>query len=266
METVKLEHFIYGPTPKKGYSVRAKSQSFSTQEYKDISKGFYVPLDPALLKTQDHEARIVISAPQRDLIFFVRIFKREKLDEKGRSGIISHGVRIPKSLFSEGLAFKDIEKSLTDFEKSNRIPVGDLNPLEIAYQKIEERSDPDTADMPSLISKESLNKIINTFTDKPETKVFLVHKKSDPVYRMNLAIALSKTLDVNLRVAPLLIITEPPLPLITEILFNVIVSSMMIPLKTNAGWIVVKPFQEEQTTYKEVDRAKIDETLKKIYG
>jgi len=263
MRTEKLEHFLYGPVPGKGYSIRAESPAAHVQDYKELCRGFFVPIDPSFLKDFTHEARMILSAPNMGYIYFSRIFKGTKLDDKGRSGILSHTVAVPTNFMKEGLSYYALESALTDFEKNNGIPNGEMPALNVEWDD-ESDSDPDTADMQRRISKESLKKVIEVL-QKGNSRIFLIHKASTFRERIELSYAISKTVDIKLQVKPLTIVTEPPLPLILDSVADIIISPRMISLKANKGWAVIKPFKEGVQEHTPIDKRKIDNLLDEIF-
>ncbi len=262
-DSLTVEHFIYGPVPKKGYAVRAESPNAHAGEYKEILKGYFVPIDPIFMKDYSHEARMIVSSPEMEQVIFSRIFKRRKVDDKGRGGILNHTAIIPRKALENGLSYKRIDEIMSDFERENGIPIGGLQPLEISYERGE---DEDTANVHNVISKSSLEKIIDSFQKNQRSKLFMISKNSTFEVRIELAYALSKIIDIKLKLAALKIITDPPLPLILEIFPNVVISGRMIHLKPNRGWFVVKPFKEEMGIYTSVEKEKVERTLEELYG
>lgn len=264
MKSVEIEHFIYGPAPKKGYSVRAFSPMSKPKEYKEICKGYYVPFEQNLFKSSLHESRVILSNLQRKEVFFSRIFKREKLDELKRSGILSHTAIIPREFLENGLSYKQVEKSMIDFENQFGIPIGEIQTLKISWD--EQTKDANKINAPKIISEKSIEKIIESFRKNSDSKIFLISKNTTFSDRIEIAYTISKIVDIYLKVFPLIIMTEQPLPLIRDIFPNVIISDIMIPqLKLERGWVVVKPFPDDKKIYVGEDEETIKSKLKEIY-
>ena len=264
MEVLSMEHFIYGPVPKKGYAIRAESANAHAGEYKEILKGYFVPIDPIFMKDYSHEARMIVSVPETEHVLFSRIFKRRNLDDKGRGGLLNHTAIIPRKALENGLSYKKMDEVMMDFERENGIPIGDIGPLEVSYEAGAE--DEDLADIHNAISKSSLEKIVSAFQKNQRSKIFLISKNSTFEMRAPLAYTLSKIVDIKLKLAALRILTDPPMPLILEIFPNVVISGRMIHIKPHRGWVVVKPFKEEMGVYNPVEKAKVDKTLDDLYG
>ncbi len=138
MKVTLAEHFIYGPVPKKGYAKRARSPNISPDEYERFL-GYYIPIDPAYVSAEDmfrSEARLIASAQRSDGVYFSKIFRRSKLDEKGRSGILTHTVLVPRTALEQGLSYDDVERAINRHEERFGIPLGDMAPLEIEWEPV----------------------------------------------------------------------------------------------------------------------------------
>ena len=262
-ESIMLEHFIYGPVPKKGYAIRAESDKADAAGYKEIFHGYFVPIDPVFLKDYSCESRMIVSVPQLDKILFSRIFKRGRLDDKGRGGILNHTLIVPRAAFEKGLSYKMLDEVMLDFERENGIPVGKMPTIELKYSS--KRNDEDIEDINNIISKRSMEKIIKAIQKDRKSKVFLVAKNSTHEIRRKVAYAVSKVVEIQLNLAPLRILTDPPLPLILDNFPNVVVSGKMVHLKPNRGWVVTPTFKGEAEVYNPVEQKKVDNTLRNLY-
>ena len=235
MTSISVPHFIYGPTPKKGYSKRAVSPDIFPEEYERLL-GCYIPFDPAYLRADDvneKEARAIVSIPSADCVYFSRIFRRHKLDEKNRTGILTHTIQVPRTVLSEGLSYKDIERSLIEFENTNGIPVGEIPKLEISWT--EDGTSSEISQSRALISRDSLDRLANAYGNDPNAKIFLTCKGTHYSERAQLGYALSRFIDLKLKIAPISIMTEPPLSL-NNAYFNLIVSNIPIHIPPRIGW------------------------------
>jgi len=237
MKSIAVPHFIYGPVPKKGYSKRAVSPDIYPEEYEHLL-GSYIPVDPTYLRTGDvsnHEARIIASVPQNDCIYFSRIFRRPRLDEKGRTGILTHTVLLPRKELENGLSYNDVEEALKNFEVMNpEIKIGNMPLLEISWEK----QASELMKMKSLISKDSLTRLAEGFTKEPNLKYAVTCKGMEPPQRMELGYALSRFFDIELKLVPISLITEPPLT-IANSPFNLVLSHMKMPIPPRIGWNVI---------------------------
>ena len=127
---VKLSHFIYGPAPKKGYSIRAQSSSIGIGEFSEITNRFFVPINPVIIDSVSYEARMIADTPKSQFIYFSRIFKRRvTLDEKGRrGGTLNHTVMIPKKLLNKNLSYRKVAEAMSKFEEEHGIPMRQMVP------------------------------------------------------------------------------------------------------------------------------------------
>jgi hypothetical protein len=234
MNVSKVEHFIYGPTPKKGYSKRARSTNINPDEYERLI-GYYIPMDPSYVKSDDmtrSEARVVASVPAMEAAYFSKIFRREKLDEKGRTGILTHTLIINRSDLVKGLSYEDVDQAMTEFEEKNGIPIGDMPQLEINWE--ERPMDEEISKVRNLISKDSVKRLMDGYIKDPTVKFVITCKGSEQRDRIRLGYSLSKFLDLKLKVVPISFMTEPPLSMATS-RCNMIISKTPLALPQK-GW------------------------------
>ena len=267
MSKIVAPHFLYGPAPKKGYSKRAVSPDIYPDEYERLM-GCYIPFDPAYLRADDvteREARAVVSVPAIGGIYFSRIFRRHKLDEKGRTGILAHTVLIPRASLSEGLSYGDIDKALVAFENANGIPLGDIPKLEITWEG--DKTSSEMSRSRSLISKDSFNRLANAYRGDKNAKVILTSKGTPHRERAELGYAISRFLDLKLKVVPISFLTEPPLSLVNSN-FNLVVTNMPLNVPPRIGWrpIDSKGAASGVDGQGSVGEEGITQALEEIYG
>jgi len=260
MRTENFEQFIYAPMPLKGYSIRASSKSANPQHYKERCRGYFVPVDPTLFREGTAEALVIMSDVTKNIVYFSRLFRVERLDERGRSGFVSHTVIIPLEILKMGLPYITVEAHMKKYIES-QIPTGEIPQLSVTW---EEGKDRDLEDVNSKISKKSLERIIGNLR-KEGGKVFVIAKDSTTRQRMDIAYVISKVVDIRIGIRPLAILTEPPLPLIRDLIGNVVISRSMISLPPKSPWAVIKPFPDAAQVYQPIDEKKIESTLDEIY-
>ncbi len=264
MNTTKVEHFIYGPVPKKGYSKRARSANINPEEYERML-GYYIPLDPNYVKADDilsNEARLIAAVPSLDAVYFSKIFRRSKLDEKGRTGILTHTLLLPRSALSQGLAYGDVEKAIQEHEDKYGIPIGEVPPLEINWEPKDLETE--IEGMRSLISKESLNRMVDGFAKDPKMKFVLTCKGSDQKDRIRLGEMLSKFLDIKLGLVPISFLSEPPLSL-SNCQCNLIVSKLALSLPQR-GWRAISSLVDVSASNSATSSEKAKELIEKLYS
>lgn len=264
MNVTSVEHFIYGPVPKKGYSKRARSANINPDEYERFI-GYYIPMDPAYVKADDlfsAEARVVASVPSLDGVFFSKIFRRNKLDEKGRTGILTHTLLLPRSALLQGMSYYDVEKALASHEEKNGIPIGEMPKLDIEWEPVPPEQE--VAALRSLISKESVNRLVDGFAKDPQVKFVITCKGTDQKDRIKLGYMLSKLLDIQLGVQHITFQTEPPLSLSTS-RCNIVLSKLPLTIPPR-GWRGISSLVDLSTTVGATSSEKAKELIEKIYS
>ena len=263
MNSTKVEHFIYGPVPKKGYSKRARSSNINPDEYERML-GYYIPLDPNYVKADDifsNEARLIASVPSLEAMYFSKIFRRSKLDEKGRTGILTHTLLVPRSALVQGLAYADIAKAIQEHEDKNGIPIGEMPLLEIGWEP--KPLEAEIEGLRTLISKESLNRMVDGFVKDPQMKFVLTCKGSEQKDRIRLGEMLSKFLDIRLGV-PIIFLSEPPLSL-SSCQCNLIVSKLPLSLPQR-GWRAISSLVDVSAGGSASSSEKAKELIEKLYA
>lgn len=264
MNTTSVEHFIYGPVPKKGYSKRARSANINPDEYERYI-GYYIPIDPNYVKAEDvfsAEARVVSSVPMMEAVYFSKIFRRNKLDEKGRTGILTHTLLIPRSALSEGLSYYDVEKAMTAFEAKNGIPIGEMPKLDIEWEPMVMANE--IASLKSMISKESVNRLVDGFVKDPQVKFVVTCKGTEQKERIKLGYMLSQFLDIQLNLVPITFISEPPLSLSSS-RCNLVLSKLPLTLPQR-GWRAISSLVDPVAGMGGASSAKAKEMIEKIYS
>ncbi|OPY32589.1 MAG: hypothetical protein A4E32_01171 [Methanomassiliicoccales archaeon PtaU1.Bin124] len=264
MTVTSVEHFIYGPVPKKGYSKRARSSNINPDEYERFI-GYYIPLDPNYVKAEDvftAEARLVASVPALEGVYFSKIFRRNKLDEKGRTGILTHTLLIPRSALAQGLSYYDVEKALVADEEKNGIPIGEVPKLDINWEPVP--LEEEIAPLKSLISKESVNRLVDGFVKDPQVKFVVTCKGTEQKDRIKLGYMLSKLLDIQLGLVPITFMTEPPLSLSTS-RCNLVLSKLPLTLPQR-GWRAISSLVDPSSGLGGASSEKAKEMIEKIYS
>ncbi len=258
-----LDHLIYAPVPFKGYMVRARSPGAIDEEYKEASKDWFVPFDETLFGGYDYQARVINLPFNSKKLYLSRVFRRAKLDDLGRDGQVSHVAAIPTEWISQGLAMKDVDQSLAAFEQKNGIPVGDMPKVEASWDS-GRQNDPDVGMMKSVIPRESARKLIDFLNERDEPRVFVVFKRSYKD-RIELAYMLSKLL-FKVEFSSFIVTSDSPMEIILNTYSNVVISDYLPRLKPNSNWKILNLTPAGVATGVSLDKTKIDDTLKGIYG
>jgi hypothetical protein len=264
MSTVKVEHFIYGPVPKKGYAKRARSANINPEEYERFL-GYYIPIDPAYVSAEDmynSEARLVASASGSEGVYFSKIFRRSKLDEKGRSGILTHTLLVPRSALEQGLSYQDVERAIDEHEKANGIPIGEMAPIEISWEPVP--FEKEMEGLRPLISKATLNRLVDGYTKDPKIKFVVTCRGTEQKDRIRLGYMLSKFLDINLGIVPISFLSEPPLSL-QDTQCNLVLTKLPLTVPQK-GWRAVSSLVDSSTTGDASSSKKAKEMIERMYS
>lgn len=264
MSTTRVEHFIYGPVPKKGYAKRARSANINPEEYERFL-GYYIPIDPAYVSSEDlfnSEARLVASAPASDGVYFSKIIRRRKLDEKGRSGILTHTLLLPRSALVAGLSYLDVEKAVDAHEAKHGIPLGEMEPLDIEWEPVP--FEQEIEGLRPLISKATLNRLVDGYTKDPKIKFVITCRGTEQRDRIKLGYMLSKFLDINLGLVPISFLSEPPLSL-QDTQCNLVLTKLPLTVPQK-GWRAVSSLVDASTGGDSSSSQKAKEIIDRMYS
>jgi len=264
MSTTQVEHFIYGPVPKKGYAKRARSANIIPDEYERFL-GYYIPIDPAYVSAEDmynSEARLVASAPASEGVYFSKIFRRSKLDEKGRSGILTHTLLVPRSALRNGLSYQDVERAVNEHEARNGIPMGEMPPLEIEWEATD--FEKEIEGLRPLISKATLNRLVDGYAKDPKVKFVVTCRGTEQKDRIRLGYMLSKFLDINLGIVSISFLSEPPLSL-QDTQCNLVLTKLPLTVPQK-GWRAVSSLVDASPTGDSNSSSKAKEIIDKMYS
>ena len=264
MSTTRVEHFIYGPVPKKGYAKRARSTNINPDEYERFL-GYYIPIDPAYVRTDDimhSEARLVASSPSHDAVYFSKIMRRSKLDEKGRSGILTHTLLIPRQALVDGLSYYDVERAVADHEAAHGIPMGDMQPMEIDWEPVP--LEKEIEGLRPLISRETMNRLVDGYAKDLKVKFVITCRGTEQRDRIGLGYMLSKLLDIELGLVPIAFLSEPPLSL-QDTQCNLVLTKLPLTIPQK-GWRAVSSLVDPSPTSTSSTSARAKGIIERIYS
>ncbi len=254
---IRLDHLIYSPIPNKGYGVRAWSSEDAVRKAEAVFRGWFSPYEQTIIRP-GYELRATARSLE-DYLYIARVFMREGLDEVGRSGVVSHIVRIPLDLvFKAKISLESVDRLMYDYIISKGIGLGELEPLTMNVS--ESATDRDLDYFKSMVDEGKARKILEGIS-RPHGKVLVIYK-GDVWSRIRLAYSLTKVLAVH-GVREYMVLTDKPIDnIILEFENLLIVSNKMIPIRQTSDWTVVKVVSDK----KEIKLQSIEETLRKIYG
>ena len=255
MSAVEFDHIIYATIPFKGYGVRAWSSREKLENFRQAFQEWYVPFEQNTIRP-GYEARAVVKTPT-DEVYLARIFTKEKMDEKGRTSIVSHIVEIPVDLLKQGLPLELVDSEMAKLTVGP-VGVGEIPKLRFVWEK--QGEDPDIKYLRDHVDEETARRILMGYA-KPRPRVIIVYKR-DYWERIRLVYALTKLL-VEAGVKTFSIFSDVPPDHIVKI-FNAptIVTNFMPRIRPSEDWTVVNI----KTGEKEAGQTDIESVLRKIYG
>ncbi|MEM3924186.1 MAG: hypothetical protein QXZ48_07880 [Zestosphaera sp.] len=252
MDSLKIEHLVYAPIPYKGYSVRAKSRNASNDVFTSALRDWFIPFDQRIISPSFFERTVVFESEN---VYLSRVFAADKLDELGRSGVVSHVAQIPVSFIRDNkISLKMIDEAMGKQVDKHRVPLGDLEPLEVPLVEGVTRSEL------ARILPENVASVITKGVVEEHMRVFVLSKSVD---KLDLIFALTRVFS-EFSVKGLLIASEN---LKNDVLYfydsAVIVGKILPPWARTRGWKVVN-----LEKYREVVSVSdsVEEVLKRIYG
>ncbi|MGC8657124.1 MAG: hypothetical protein ACP5UL_05210 [Thermoplasmata archaeon] len=261
-----LPQLFYTVVPKKGYSIRCTSKEFLVKEYEETIDKYYLPIEPSKFLRENFEGNMVACSRYSKNVFFSRIYNSvdKKLDEKGRGGVISHTVQVPVSLLKKNLSFYTIVEALRAFDHKNEsYPIGEIDPLEIEWD--ENQNDVDIANLKSLVSRNSIQKVFEALAS--DKRVYLLAKGNRWDDRTKIVHGLAKLLVTKTNMQGYIILSELPLQFLLERAFtHIVVASILVHLKPNSSYAVIKTLPEGEQAGSPIEKEKIDQIVSEIYN
>jgi len=122
----------------------------------------------------------------------------------------------------------------------------------------------EVASLRSLISKESVNRLVDGFAKDPQVKFVITCKGTEQKDRIKLGYMLSKLLDIQLGVQHITFQTEPPLSLSTS-RCNIVLSKLPLTVPQR-GWRAISSLVDPGATAGGSSSEKAKEIIEKLYS
>ena len=255
MDTISVEQIVYAPVPYKGYSVRAKSKAANIDSFKSAFREWLIPFDQSVILRGFQEKVIVLGKKN---LYLARVFQAQGLDEKKRSGVVSHIAEIPMDLFLQGkILLSSVYSSMAEFTERNGVPIGEIPPLEIPFGF---ENDAELNSIREVFSEANTRKVLEQVAND-KFKLFIINRSYDANM---LSYGLARI--ISLAVSKWIIIAPDFIK--TDILFlydgSLIIGKTLPPWARVKGWSIINLEKEGSATMggSEV----IDSVMKKIYG
>ncbi|MEM4888437.1 MAG: hypothetical protein QXJ64_03220 [Thermosphaera sp.] len=252
--SIGVEHVIYAPVPYKGYTFRARSKGADIESFKSALKDWLIPFDQTIITSNFLEKVLVHS---RNKAYYLRVFQAPALDELKRSGAVSHIAEIDMMLLKK-IPVSQLDLAMTKFIEAHSIPIGDIEPLTITLNTIE---DVESNTIRKIIPKEVAQKIVE-LTRSDRFKIFILYRGGE---RYHLAFGLARRIIAEVFSRDFIVATENIKEDVLLLYDGVlIVGKRLPPWARLKGWNVInleKYIAESIKTDKLVD-----DILKQIYG
>jgi len=186
--TVRLEHWIYGVSPDKGYGPKAESRDLNGPLYTRYLENHFTPV--RVEKTANGgtviDARMVHPAPANDELL-LSLLGRGIADEYNRPTIMNHTVVVPAALLRAGqLTLFDVEASVCDFDRKNPKAAGKVEPIEAALRMPLEPREPAGVGLRRLITKAAVETLVSRFLGDGQGRTLVLCRGSTNQYRNEL--------------------------------------------------------------------------------
>jgi hypothetical protein len=197
----------------------------------------------------------VVIKTAKDVVNLARIFLGAKLDELGRDAVVSHITSLNANLFTQGLTFSRLEKSMIEYVSTNGIGLNEVKPIDLSWTT--EERDEELEFLRSIVSYENARKVLSGF-DTPHPKLLIIFPR-DHWNRIKLSYGISRLLLLH-GLTSFIVFSDRPLDQIPYIFDNlVIITDKMLPMRDVTGWTIVNLKRVEG----EHKPSNIDTTLEK---
>ncbi|MEM2277481.1 MAG: hypothetical protein QXQ12_01685 [Zestosphaera sp.] len=233
--------------------MRAKSRNASNDVFTSALRDWFIPFDQRIISPSFFERTVVF---ENENVYLSRIFAADKLDELGRSGVVSHVAQIPVSFIrGNKISLKMIDEAMGKQVDKHRVPLGDLEPLEVPLVEGVTGSE-----LAGILPVNAASVITKGVVEE-HMRVFVLSKSID---KLDLIFALTRVFS-GFSVKGLLIASEN---LKNDVLYfydgAVIVGKILPPWARTRGWKVVN--LEKYREVVSVSDSDVEEVLKRIYG
>jgi hypothetical protein len=197
----------------------------------------------------------VVIKTAKDDVNLARIFLRSKLDELDRDAVVSHITSLNANLFTQGLTFSRLEKSMIEYVSTNGIGLNEVKPIDLSWTT--EERDEELEFLRSIVSYENARKVLSGF-DATHPKLLIIFPR-DHWNRIKLSHGISRLLLLH-GLTSFIVFSDRPLDQIPYIFDNlVIITDKMLPIRDATGWTIVNLKRVEG----EHKPSNIDTTLEK---
>jgi hypothetical protein len=187
-ETIRLEHWIYGASPEKGYGNKAESQDLNGPLYMRYLDGHFTPVrvEKTASGSTVIDARMIHPASANDEVL-LSVLGRGVADEYNRPTIANHTVVLPGPALRSGrLRFQDAEQAALDFDRRFPKAAGRVDPLTVPLGPPRDSGDGIGRTLKHVITRPALDTLVSRLLSDPESRTLILCRGSTNQYRNEL--------------------------------------------------------------------------------
>ncbi|MGB6500704.1 MAG: hypothetical protein WBG19_04815 [Thermoplasmata archaeon] len=187
-KTLRLEHWIYGASPERGYGTKAESSGLNGPLYMRYLENHFTPVrvEKTASGSTVIDARMIHPAPANDEVL-LSILGRGVADEYNRPTIANHTVVLPGVALRTGrLTFADAEAAVVDFDRRLPKANGKIEPIEVALRRPGEIEEPLGIGLRRLITKPAVDTLASRLLTDGQARTLILARGSTHQYRNEL--------------------------------------------------------------------------------
>ncbi len=210
--TIRLEHWIYGVSPDKGYGTKAESFGLNGTLYARYLGNHMTPVRVEKTTSGNTiiDARMLHPAPANDEVL-LSILGRGLADEYNRPTIANHTVVVPAARLREGrLTLTEVEQAVIDYDRRFPKASGRVEPIEIELHAPEPSGEPPGSGLRRLITKAAVDTLVSRLLADPNARTLVLCRGSTHQYRNELLYRLVELLLAGNEVALFPSISDAP--------------------------------------------------------
>lgn len=209
---LRLEHWIYGASPEKGYGVKAESHGLNGPLYARYLGSHFTPV--RVEKTANGgtliDARMIHPAPANDEVL-LSILGRGVADEYNRPTIANHTIVIPGAPVRSGeLTFAEVEAAAQEFDRRLPKAAGRIDPLFARTHEPDAAHPPIGAGIRRLMTKAAVETLASRFLADRGSRTLVLCRGSTNQYRNELLYRLVELLNAGGEIGVFPAISDAP--------------------------------------------------------
>jgi hypothetical protein len=207
--SARLDHWIYGVTPGRGYGVKAQSAGLNLSFYAPRLEAHHTPIRGETAQASDGSVDVIMFHPVNsgnELLYSV--VGRGPPDELGRPTYANHTAIIPMaSLLSRRLSLDAVDETIRAFDRKESDALGDMNQLLVPSV---ENVAPLGAGIEKFLSRAAAETLLSRLLSDPQSRTLLLARDSTPSVRRRFLIRLVESLHLSAGVPLIPSISDGP--------------------------------------------------------